>query len=40
LHVPAGWTPVIRVLWVCVLYVAIPLVAAYLVFLRRDFAEE
>jgi ABC-2 type transport system permease protein len=40
LRVPADWAPVIRALWVCVLYIAIPLVAAYLVFLRRDVAEE
>jgi ABC-2 type transport system permease protein len=38
LRVPADWTPVIRALWVCALYVAAPLVAAYLVFLRRDVA--
>jgi ABC-2 type transport system permease protein len=38
LRVPADWTPVIRALWVCTLYVAAPLVAAYLVFLRRDVA--
>jgi ABC-2 type transport system permease protein len=40
LRVPADWASVIRALWVCVLYIAIPLVAAYLVFLRRDVAEE
>jgi ABC-2 type transport system permease protein len=38
LRVPADWTPVVRALWVCTLYVAAPLVAAYLVFLRRDVA--
>jgi ABC-2 type transport system permease protein len=38
LRVPADWVPVTRALWVCVLYIAIPLVAAYLVFLRRDVA--
>jgi ABC-type transport system involved in multi-copper enzyme maturation permease subunit len=32
--------PVTRALWVCALYIAIPLVAAYLVFLRRDVAGE
>ncbi len=36
LRVPADWTPVIRALWVCALYIAIPLSAAYVVFLRRD----
>jgi ABC-2 type transport system permease protein len=38
LRVPADWTPVVRALWVCALYVGIPLVSAYLVFLRRDVA--
>jgi ABC-2 type transport system permease protein len=36
LRVPADWTPVIRALWVCALYIAVPLSAAYVVFLRRD----
>ena len=40
LRVPADWTPVIRSLWVCALYIGIPLAAAYLVFLRRDVAGE
>ena len=40
LRVPADWTPVIRALWVCALYIGIPLTAAYLVFLRRDVAGE
>ena len=40
LRVPADWVPVTRALWVCALYIAIPLVAAYLVFLRRDVAGE
>lgn len=38
LRIPADWTPVIRALWVCALYIAVPLVAAYVVFLRRDVA--
>ena len=38
LRVPADWVPVTRALWVCALYIAIPLVTAYLVFLRRDVA--
>jgi ABC-2 type transport system permease protein len=38
LRVPADWTPVIRAVWVCALYIALPLVAAYVVFLRRDVA--
>jgi ABC-2 type transport system permease protein len=40
LRVPADWVPVVRALWVCTLYIAIPLFAAYLVFLRRDVAED
>jgi ABC-2 type transport system permease protein len=40
LRVPADWTPVIRALWVCALYIAVPLAAAYVVFLRRDVAGE
>jgi ABC-2 type transport system permease protein len=38
LRVPADWAPVIRAAWVCALYIAFPLTAAYLVFLRRDVA--
>jgi ABC-2 type transport system permease protein len=40
LRTPADWTPVVRALWVCALYVAVPLFAGYLVFLRRDVAGE
>jgi ABC-2 type transport system permease protein len=40
LRTPADWTPVVRALWVCALYVGTPLVAAYVVFLRRDVAGE
>ena len=40
LRVPADWTPVIRALWVCALYIGVPAIAAYLVFLRRDVAGE
>ena len=40
LRTPADWAPVVRALWVCSLYIGIPLVAAYLVFLRRDVAGE
>jgi hypothetical protein len=29
---------VIRALWVCALYIGLPVLAAYLVFLRRDVA--
>jgi ABC-2 type transport system permease protein len=40
LRTPADWAPVVRAIWVCALYVGIPLVAAYVVFLRRDVAGE
>jgi ABC-2 type transport system permease protein len=40
LRVPADWTPVTRAVWVCALYITVPLVVAYLVFLRRDVSEE
>jgi ABC-2 type transport system permease protein len=40
LRIPADWTPITRAVWVCALYVAVPLGAAYLVFLRRDVAGE
>jgi ABC-type transport system involved in multi-copper enzyme maturation permease subunit len=32
--------PVVRALWVCAIYIAVPLGAGYLVFLRRDVAGE
>jgi ABC-2 type transport system permease protein len=38
LRVPADWAPVIRALWVCSLYIGLPLIGSYLVFLRRDVA--
>jgi len=38
LRVPADWAPVIRALWVCAIYIAVPALAAYVVFLRRDVA--
>ena len=38
LRSPADWAPVVRALWVCALYVVLPLAAGYLVFLRRDVA--
>jgi len=40
LRTPADWAPVTRALWVCSFYISIPLIAAYLVFLRRDVAGE
>jgi len=39
LRVPIDWKPIVRDLWVCALYISIPLFAAYLVFLRRDVAD-
>jgi len=40
LRTPADWVPITRALWLCALYIGIPLIAAYLVFLRRDVAGE
>src|SRR4029077_19145030 len=40
LRTPADWEPVVRALWVCALYIGAPLMAAYVVFLRRDVAGE
>ncbi len=40
LRTPADWTPVVRAMWVSVIYLVVPLGAAYLVFLRRDVAGE
>jgi len=40
LRTPADWVPVVRALWVCALYIAVPLTVGYLVFLRRDVAGE
>jgi ABC-2 type transport system permease protein len=40
LRTPADWTPVVRALWVCAIYVTVPVAAGYLVFLRRDVAGE
>jgi ABC-2 type transport system permease protein len=40
LRIPTDWSPVIRAVWVCGLFTAVPLFAAYLVFLRRDVASE
>jgi ABC-2 type transport system permease protein len=35
---PTDWAPIIRAAWLCAIYVALPLFAGYLVFLRRDVA--
>jgi len=38
LRTPTDWTPILHSAWVCALYAAPALFAAYLVFLRRDVA--
>jgi ABC-2 type transport system permease protein len=38
LRTPVDWAPITHALWVSVLYLAVPLVAAYVVFARRDVA--
>jgi len=38
LRVPTDWRPVLRAVWLCALYIGVPLAAGYLVFLRRDVA--
>ena len=38
LRVPADWAPIVRASWVCALYIALPLIAAYVAFLREDVA--
>jgi len=40
LRTPADWAPVIRAIWLCALYIGLPLIGACLVFLRRDVAGE
>jgi ABC-2 type transport system permease protein len=40
LRVPTDWSPVLRALWICALYIGVPAFAAYVVFLRRDVAGE
>ena len=40
LRTPADWTPIVRAAWLCAIYIAVPLFAGYLVFLRRDVAGE
>jgi ABC-2 type transport system permease protein len=38
LRTPADWAPVVRAVWMCAIYIALPLIGSYLVFLRRDVA--
>ena len=33
---PTDWVPIVRAIWVCALYALPTLIAAYLIFLRRD----
>jgi ABC-2 type transport system permease protein len=40
LRVPADWVPVWRAVWVCALYIFLPLAVAFVVFVRRDVAGE
>lgn len=40
LRVPTDWAPIIRAAWLSASYALPPLIAAYLVFLRRDVAGE
>jgi ABC-2 type transport system permease protein len=38
LRTPIDWTPIVQAIWVCALYAIPSLVAAFLVFIRRDVA--
>jgi len=40
LRTPVDWAPVLRAVWVCALYAVPALIAAALVFLRRDVTGE
>jgi ABC-2 type transport system permease protein len=40
LRTPVDWAPIVRAVWVCALYAVPALVAAGLIFLRRDVASE
>jgi ABC-2 type transport system permease protein len=40
LRTPADWAPIVRAFWVSAIYIFVPVVAAYVVFLRRDVAGE
>ena len=37
---PTYWTPVLRALWVSAIFIALPLAASFVVFLRRDVSGE
>jgi ABC-2 type transport system permease protein len=38
LRTPTDWSPIVHSVWLCALYAVPALLAAYLVFLRRDVA--
>jgi len=38
LRTPIDWTPIVRAVWVCLLYAVPALFGALVVFLRRDVA--
>jgi ABC-2 type transport system permease protein len=38
LRVPIDWAPITHAIWLSALYIAVPVIGAYLVFLRRDVA--
>jgi ABC-2 type transport system permease protein len=38
LRVPIDWAPISHALWISAIYLAVPLITAYLIFLRRDVA--
>jgi hypothetical protein len=37
---PTYWTPIIRAIWLSAIFVAVPLVAAFVHFIRGDVAGE
>jgi len=37
---PLAWTPIVRAIWVSAIFVAVPLTLAWLIFNRRDVADD
>ena len=37
---PTDWTPIVRAAWVSAVFAAVPLAIAYVVFKRRDVADD
>ncbi len=37
---PLAWTPIVRAIWVSAIFVAVPLTIAWLIFNRRDVADD